>query len=259
MENMKISKAVGIDLGTTNSVIAMVGNDNKTIICRTDKTGQKTFPSVVVYDKKSDKLRAGRFAFNARGTAKEPIVSIKSHMGDPVYTATTGGKTLTPIEVSAVILRTMKEEMQAQLNATPGYENCVVDRAVITIPAYFLAAAREATTKAGELAGLTVEVTLPEPTASALYYCHNNNIETGTFMVYDLGGGTFDVSIVQFLHGDAHVVGIAGNNYLGGDNLDAELAKYLLEQMQQDEDSDYELDLDIYGDEEDKRRFHSRN
>ena len=74
MENMKISKAVGIDLGTTNSVIAMVGNDNKTIICRTDKTGQKTFPSVVVYDKKSDKLRAGRFAFNARGTAKEPIV-----------------------------------------------------------------------------------------------------------------------------------------------------------------------------------------
>ena len=252
---MKISKAVGIDLGTTNSVIAMIGNDNETIICRTDKTGQKTFPSVVVYDKRTDRLRAGRFAFNARGTAKEPIVSIKSHMGDPNYRATTGGKSLTPIEVSAEILRTMKEEMQAQLQAMPEYANYVVDRAVITIPAYFLAAAREATTRAGELAGLEVEVTLPEPTSSALYYCRKNGIDNGTFMVYDLGGGTFDVSIVQFTEGSAHVVGIAGNNYLGGDNLDAELAKYLLETIENDEDSDYELDLDIYHDEEDKRRF----
>lgn len=252
---MKISKAVGIDLGTTNSVIAMIGKDNETIICRADKTGQKTFPSVVVYDKKNDRLRSGRFAFNARGTAKEPIVSIKSHMGDPNYTATTGGKVLTPIEVSAEILRTMKEEMQAQLNAMPEYADYVVDRAVITIPAYFLAAAREATTRAGELAGLEVEITLPEPTSSALYYCRKNDIDNGTFLVYDLGGGTFDVSIVQFTEGNAHVVGIAGNNYLGGDNLDAELAKYLLEEIQNDEDSDYELDLDIYGDEEDKRRF----
>ncbi len=252
---MKISKAVGIDLGTTNSVIAMIGKDNETIICRADKTGQKTFPSVVVYDKKTERLRAGRFAFNARGTAKEPIVSIKSHMGDPNYTATTGGKALTPIEVSAEILRTMKEEMQAQLNAMPDYADYVVDRAVITIPAYFLAAAREATTRAGELAGLEVEITLPEPTSSALYYCRKNGIDNGTFLVYDLGGGTFDVSIVQFTEGNAHVVGIAGNNYLGGDNLDAELAKYLLEEIENDEDSDYELDLDIYGDEEDKRRF----
>ena len=96
---MRISKAVGIDLGTTNSVIAMVGKDNETIICRTDRTGQKIFPSVVVYDRKTDKLLAGRNAFNTRGTATEPIISIKNHMGDPYYVAFTGGKMLTPIAV----------------------------------------------------------------------------------------------------------------------------------------------------------------
>ncbi len=252
---MKISKAVGIDLGTTNSVISMVGKDNKSIICRTDKRGQKTFPSVLFYDKRSSEFKVGRTAFNARGTANDPIVSIKSHMGDSSYTVTTGGKTMTPIEVSAEILRSMKNEMQEQLSATPGYENYVVDRAVITIPAYFGSNAREATTKAGELAGLQVEFTLQEPTSSALYYCQKSGIESGIFMVYDLGGGTFDVSIVQYADGDPHVVGIAGDNYLGGDNFDAALAKHLLKLLQEDEESGYALDLDIHNNPEDKRSF----
>lgn len=252
---MSVSKCVGIDLGTTNSVIAMLGDDNKTIICRTDKVGRKTFPSVVVYDKKTNGLKAGQAAFNKRGTIPEPIVSIKSHMGDANYRASTGPVTMSPIEVSAEILREMKEQMEDYLHTFPEYKDYVVDRAVITVPAYFASNAREATTKAGELAGLKVEFTLQEPTAAALYYCKKNEIENGIFMVYDLGGGTFDVSIVRINEGDAYVLGIAGNNYLGGDNFDGALAKMLLQQLQ-DSDEGYELDdMDINNNEDDRRRF----
>ncbi|MCE5189604.1 MAG: Hsp70 family protein [Eubacteriales bacterium] len=251
---MKTSKCVGIDLGTTNSVIAMMADDNKTIVCRTDKTGRKTFPSVIVYDAKSDSLKAGQIAFNRRGTAPEPIVSIKRHMGDSNYRATCGPKSLAPIEVSAEILRAMKEQMQEYLNGIPEYSDYIVDRAVITIPAYFASNAREATTKAGELAGLKVEFTLQEPTASALYYCFKNGINNGIFMVYDLGGGTFDVSIVRLNEGDAYVLGIAGNNYLGGDNFDEALAQHVLK-MLQDPGEGYDLDLDVNHEEEDRLRF----
>lgn len=251
---MKTSKCVGIDLGTTNSVIAMMADDNKTIVCRTDKTGRKTFPSVIVYDAKSDGLKAGQIAFNRRGTSPEPVVSIKRHMGDSNYRATCGPRSLAPIEVSAEILRAMKEQMQEYLNGIPEYADYVVDRAVITIPAYFASNAREATTKAGELAGLKVEFTLQEPTASALYYCFKNGIDNGIFMVYDLGGGTFDVSIVRLNEGDAYVLGIAGNNYLGGDNFDETLALHVLKLLQ-DPDEGYDLDLDINREEDDRLRF----
>ncbi len=251
---MKTSKCVGIDLGTTNSVIAMVADDNKTILCRTDKTGRKTFPSVVVYDAKTNGIRAGQVAFNRRGTSPEPIVSIKRHMGDSNYRATCGPLSLEPVEVSAEILRTMKEQMQEYLNGIPAYQDYVVDRAVITIPAYFASNAREATTKAGELAGFQVEFTLGEPTASALYYCYQNGIKNGIFMVYDLGGGTFDVSIVRLSEGDAFVLGIAGDNYLGGDNFDETLAWHLLRTLQ-DPAEGYDLDLDVYQNEEDRQRF----
>ncbi len=251
---MKTSKCVGIDLGTTNSVIAMIANDNKTIVCRTDRSGRKTFPSVIVYDAKSDSAKAGQIAFNRRGTTPEPIVSIKRHMGNANYRATCGALNLSPVEVSAEILRTMKENMQDYLNKIPEYSDYVVDRAVITIPAYFASNAREATTQAGEMAGLKVEFTLQEPTASALYYCFKNGIDNGIFMVYDLGGGTFDVSIVRMNEGDAYVLGIAGNNYLGGDNFDDALAHRLLELLQDPEEG-YDLDLDINHEEEDRLRF----
>ncbi len=251
---MKTSKCVGIDLGTTNSVIAMMADDNITIKCNEDKAKRKTFPSVIVYDAKSDSVKAGQIAFNRRGTSPEPIVSIKRHMGDANYKATCGPLNLSPVEVSAEILRSMKEKMQDYLNKIPEYSDYVVDRAVITIPAYFAANAREATTLAGEMAGLKVEFTLQEPTASALYYCFKNKIDNGIFMVYDLGGGTFDVSIVRLNEGDAYVLGIAGNNYLGGDNFDDALAHHLLELLQ-DPDEGYDLDLDINHEEEDRLRF----
>ena len=252
---MPTSKCVGIDLGTTNSVIAMMADDNKTIVCRTDKAGRKTFPSVIVYDRKTKGVRAGQIAFNRRGTVPEPIVSVKSHMGDANYRVSTGPLTLSPIEVSAEVLKEMKAQMESYLHGFPEYADYVVDRAVITIPAYFASNARENTTKAGELAGLKVEFTLQEPTAAALYYCFKNEIDNGIFMVYDLGGGTFDVSIVRLDEGDAFVLGIAGNNYLGGDNFDDALARYLLEELQ-DSDEGYDLeDMDINRDDDDRRRF----
>ena len=252
---MATSKCVGIDLGTTNSVIAMMADDNKTIVCRTDRAGRKTFPSVIVYDRKSKGVKAGQIAFNRRGTVPEPIVSVKSHMGDASYRVSTGPLTLSPEEVSAEVLKAMKEQMEEYLHKIPEYADYTVDRAVITIPAYFASNAREATTRAGELAGLKVEFTLQEPTAAALYYCFKNEIENGIFMVYDLGGGTFDVSIVRLDEGDAYVLGIAGNNYLGGDNFDDALAHFLLDELI-DSDEGYDLDdLDINHDDDDRRRF----
>ena len=252
---MSTSKCVGIDLGTTNSVIAMMADDNKTIVCRTDKAGRKTFPSVIVYDRKTKGVKAGQIAFNRRGTVPEPIVSVKSHMGDANYQVSTGPLTMSPIEVSAEVLKEMKKQMEDYLHGFPEYADYVVDRAVITIPAYFASNARENTTKAGELAGLKVEFTLQEPTAAALYYCFKNEIDNGIFMVYDLGGGTFDVSIVRLDEGDAFVLGIAGNNYLGGDNFDDALARHLLEELQ-DSDEGYDLeDMDINRDDDDRRRF----
>lgn len=252
---MSTSKCVGIDLGTTNSVIAMMGSDNKTIICRMDKAGRKTFPSAIVYDKKTKGIKAGQIAFNRRGLVPEPIVSIKSHMGDANDRVTTGPLTLSPVEVSAEVLKEMKAQMETYLHGFPEYADYVVDRAVITIPAHFASNAREATTRAGELAGLKVELTLQEPTAAALYYCFKNGIDNGIFMVYDLGGGTFDVSIVRLDEGEAYVLGIAGNNYLGGDNFDDALARHLLRELRES-DEGYDLDdMDINSNEDDRRRF----
>ena len=252
---MKISKAVGIDLGTTNSVIAMVGENKEEIVCRTDRSGRRTFPSVVVYDRRTDSFQAGAPAFAKRGTAADPIVSIKSHMGDSEFRASTGPKTLAPIEISSIILREMKRQMQDYLEAN-GRGDHVVDRAVITIPAYFASNAREATTKAAEDAGFMVEYTLQEPTAAVLFYAQRNGIEDGVFLVYDLGGGTFDVSVVKVDGGDVVVLGIAGNNYLGGDDFDQALAYYLLEDLRNDVDMGYDLDgFDPNHDPEDKRRF----
>ena len=248
---MKISKVVGIDLGTTNSVIALIGPDNKTILCSTDAQGRRTFPSAVVWDKRSGGLKAGQVAFNRRGTTPEPVTSIKRRMGDVNYRAQVGDREMSPIEVSAEILKEMKRQMQEYLHKTPGCEDYVVDRAIVTIPAYFRSEAAEATAKAGALAGLEVVKTLQEPSSSSAYYCWKNNIEDGIFMVYDLGGGTFDVSIVRYAAGEADVLGIAGNNYLGGDTFDELLAKMLVETLQ---DEGYSLDL-APDDEKDAQRF----
>jgi len=246
----KISKVVGIDLGTTNSVIAMMGPDNKTIICSEDSQKRRTFPSVIVWDKKTEKIQSGQTPFNKRGTTPEPITSIKRHMGDITYRSQVGPLELSPIEVSAEILKGMKIQMEEYLSKTPGCEDYVIDRAIITIPAHFKSEAAEATSKAGELAGFEVVKTLQEPSSSCAYYCWKNGITDGIYMVYDLGGGTFDVSIVRYAGNRADVAGISGNNYLGGDTFDELLAKKLLEELQ----SEYVLDLDM-SDEKDRQRF----
>ncbi len=249
---MKISRVIGIDLGTTNSVIAMMGPNNKQIICNTDRSGRRTFPSVAVWDKKSESIKSGVVAFNKRGTVPEPVTSIKRRMGDPNYRVEMGERQLSPIEVSAEILKEMKRQMQEYLEKQPDCENYIVDRVIITIPAYFRAEAAEATAKAGQLAGLEVVQTLQEPSASSAYYCWKNGIDDGIFMVYDLGGGTFDVSIVRYSAGMADVLGIAGNNYLGGDTFDEALSQMLLEVLQED---GYSLDLNPTSDEKDKQRI----
>lgn len=249
----KISKVVGIDLGTTNSVISIIGPDNQTIICGVDEKfkTRRTFPSALAWVKRRGAMVVGQTAFNLRGTTPEPVTSIKRHMGDANYRASLGEKELSPVEVSAEILKAMKEHMQATLEKTPGCENWVVDRAVITIPAYFRSEAMEDTARAGKLAGLEVMKTLQEPSAASAYYCWKNGVEDGIFLVYDLGGGTFDVSIVRYDAGDAAVVGISGNNYLGGDTFDDLLAKMLLEYLQ---DEGYALDLNP-NDEKDRQRM----
>ncbi|MDR0987308.1 MAG: Hsp70 family protein [Ruminococcus sp.] len=240
--SLVINKVVGIDLGTTNSVISLIGADNKTFLCLTDKSGRKTFPSVLAVDRKTGNIVTGQKAFAKRGTNPEPITSIKRHMGDSDYTASVGGKTFTPIEVSAEYLRAMKEGFQEQLSKTEGYENYEINRAVITIPAYFRSDAAEATAKAGELAGFEVMKTLQEPSSACAYYCYKNGVEDGIFMVYDLGGGTFDVSIVRYVGGEADVLGISGNNYLGGDTFDELLAEKLIADL--NKEGIYVLDLE---------------
>ncbi|MCL2697081.1 MAG: Hsp70 family protein [Oscillospiraceae bacterium] len=237
----KISKVVGIDLGTTNSVIAMMGPDNKTIICNTDAQKRRTSPSVIVWDKKSQSIIGGQKAFNRRGTKPEPVTSIKRRMGDNNYRVKVGESEMSPIEVSAEILRDLKVKMQEYLKSQSGCEDYIVDRAIVTIPANFRAEAAENTAKAGELAGLEIIRTLQEPSSSSAYYCWKNGLEDGIFMVYDLGGGTFDVSIVRYASGMADVVAISGHNYLGGDTFDELLARMLLENLQ----DEYELDLDL--------------
>ena len=247
----KISRVVGIDLGTTNSVIAMMGPDNKEIIVNTDKNNRRTFPSVLAYDKRKGGLVAGFPAFNKRGSSPEPIVSIKRNMADVNFRAKLGDRELTPTEVSAEYLRNMKEQFQEYLANQPNCGNYIVDRAVVTVPAYFGSAAREATGRAGELAGFKVEKTLEEPSAASTYFAWINGVEDGIFLVYDLGGGTFDISIVRYESGFADVVAIEGNNYLGGDTFDDALARRLLEHLK---DEDFALDLQME-DPDDARRF----
>ena len=252
---MQISKCVGIDLGTTSSVIAMMADDNSTIVCCTDRTGCRTFPSAIVYDGEAGGVRAGQFAADRRGLVPEPIVSVKRHIGDESYRVSTGPLKLSSVEVSAKILKEMKKQMEEYLHGFPEYADYVVDHAVVTIPACFASNARENTTKAGELAGLKVEFTLQDPVAAVMYHCFKNKIDNGIFMVYDLGGGTFDVSIVRLYEGDAFVLSIAGSSCLGGDSFDDILARHLLEKLR-NSDKGYDLDgMDIFHNEEDRHRF----
>lgn len=226
---MKIHKTFGLDLGTTNSTVSVFMNG--TNFCGEDAK-QKTIPSIVA--KKGNEFIVGASAKN--NVNLERIRSIKRLMGKD-ETVELGGEKFKPEEISAQIIRYCANLLNKQIEKAP---NVIYDRIVITVPAYFSIAQKDATRKAGELAGLDVLMLLEEPTAAAINYTVKNNIENGIFMVYDLGGGTFDVSIIEKIENIPVVLATAGNNFLGGDNFDNMLARYFIDVL--NNDLGYEID-----------------
>jgi molecular chaperone DnaK len=219
---MKIRKTVGIDLGTTNSVIALLDPTDTTIITGKDEQGRKTFPSVVGYQAENQRPLVGVLAARLKGQATGPVSSVKRFMGlDREFTV--GPDRLTPPHVSARILRWLREVLARTL-ADPRY---LLDSAIITMPAYFNHNQIEATRRAGELAGFEVVELLHEPTAAAIYYSWLLGHGDAQYLVYDLGGGTFDVSIIRKRYGDYEVLSVSGDPFLGGDDFDRLLASHL--------------------------------
>jgi molecular chaperone DnaK len=218
----RVHKTVGIDLGTTNSVIAVLDATDSALITGEDEQGRKTFPSVVGYHPGEQRAVAGRPALALRGQGPAPVSSVKRSMGLDRRFAV-GPDTLTPPEVSARVLRLLRDVLARTLN-DPRY---LLDAAVVTMPAYFNHNQIEATRQAAELAGYEVAELLHEPTAAAIYYSWALGHGDATYLVYDLGGGTFDVSVVRRRLGDYEVLGVSGDPFLGGDDFDRLLASHL--------------------------------
>lgn len=214
-----MSKIIGIDLGTTNSCVSVLEGGSPKVI--TNAEGGRTTPSVVAF--KNGERLVGESAKRQAVTNPETIFSIKSKMGYP-NKVTLAGKEYTPQEISAMILQNLKQQAEEYL----GEE---VTRAIITVPAYFNDAQRQATKDAGRIAGLQVERIINEPTAAALAYGLDKIDDTQTILVYDFGGGTFDVSILELDNGVFEVKSTSGDNKLGGDNFDQRLVNHLLERF----------------------------
>lgn len=232
INKMIIHKTFGLDLGTTNSTPSVFINGAS--FCPEDGK-LKTIPSLVA--KKGDKFIVGVAPKN--NPHIEKIRSIKRMMGKE-EPAVLNGQNYSPEEISAEIVRYCAEMLNKQVEKA---ENVIYDRIVITVPAYFSIAQKDATRKAGELAGLEVLMLLEEPTAAAINYTVKNNVNSGVFMVYDLGGGTFDVSIIEKIENIPVVLATAGNNFLGGDNFDNLLARYFIDVL--NNDLGYDIDLDL--------------
>ncbi|HVB25184.1 MAG TPA: Hsp70 family protein [Ktedonobacteraceae bacterium] len=252
MAKQIVSKAIGIDLGTTNSVVAIMdATDANIIIHRDPNTKGETTPSCVWKDPKTEQVVVGRKAYSRIGTTPKPIRSIKRLMGTQEKKKMTNEEVL-PEEVSAKILNEMKRQIEEDVaRLTTDSTDWIIDRAIITVPAYFDQPQIEATRIAGEMAGLQVLELLHEPTAAACYHCWETKTQNGLFLVYDLGGGTFDVSILRCTEGEFEVLGIGGNKRLGGDDFDTLLAEDLQERLIR---QDYDLRLDM-SNEEDILRF----
>lgn len=217
-----MAKIIGIDLGTTNSVISvMEGNEAKVI---PNPEGNRTTPSVVTF--KNGERIVGEAAKRQAATNKDTIVSIKRHMGTD-YKVDVDGKEYTPQQISAFILQTLKGYAEEYLGEK-------VTKAVITVPAYFNDAQRQATKDAGKIAGLEVERIINEPTAAALAYGIDKVDKEQKVLVYDLGGGTFDVSILELADGTFEVLSTAGDNLLGGDDFDNKVVDYLVSEFKKD-------------------------
>ena len=217
-----MSKIIGIDLGTTNSCVSVIEGGEATVIVNTD--GFRTTPSVVAF--RNGEIIVGENARRQAATNLDTVFSIKRHMGSnyKVHINSTN-KDYTPQEISAMILQNLKATAEAYLG-TP------VTEAVITVPAYFNDAQRQATKDAGKIAGLEVKRIINEPTAAALAYgIDKNSDKEQTILVYDLGGGTFDVSVLSLADGTYEVLSTAGNNKLGGDDFDNRLVNYLINEF----------------------------
>ncbi len=226
-----MSKIIGIDLGTTNSCVAvMEGGEPKVI---PNPEGNRTTPSVVAF--KNGERQVGEVAKRQSITNPNTILSIKRHMGTNYKTEEIEGKSYTPQEISAIILQNLKATAEQYLGET-------VTRAVITVPAYFNDAERQATKDAGKIAGLEVERIINEPTAAALAYGLDKEDENHTILVYDLGGGTFDVSILELGDGIFEVKSTAGDNRLGGDDFDQVIIDYLVAEFKKENGIDLSKD-----------------
>ncbi len=222
-----MSKIIGIDLGTTNSCVAVVEGGDAVVIPNSE--GARTTPSVVAFSKTGERL-VGKVAKNQAITNPDKTISsIKRHMGSD-YKVDIDGKRYTPQEISAMILQKLKTDAEAYLGEP-------VTEAVITVPAYFTDAQRQATKDAGQIAGLVVKRIINEPTAAALSYGIDKE-EDQKVMVYDLGGGTFDVSIIEMGEGFQQVVATAGNNHLGGDDFDQRIIDWMVQEFRKEQGID---------------------
>ena len=226
-----MSKIIGIDLGTTNSCVAVLEGGEPKVIPNAE--GNRTTPSVVAF--KGDEEMVGQIARNQAVTnAKNTISSIKRKMGTSEKVEA-NGKKYTPEEISAKILAKLKKDAENYLGEK-------VSKAVITVPAYFNDAERQATKNAGKIAGLEVERIINEPTAAALAYGLDKQDKLQTILVYDLGGGTFDVSILELGDGVFEVKSTAGNNRLGGDDFDERIMNYLVSEFKKENGIDLSSD-----------------
>ncbi|MCD5597919.1 molecular chaperone DnaK [Lactobacillus delbrueckii subsp. lactis] len=226
-----MSKVIGIDLGTTNSAVAVLEGKEPKII--TNPEGARTTPSVVAF--KDGEIQVGEVAKRQAITNPNTIVSIKRHMGESDYKVKVGDKAYTPQEISAMILQYIKKFSEDYLGEP-------VTDAVITVPAYFNDAQRQATKDAGKIAGLNVQRIINEPTASALAYGLDKDEDDETVLVYDLGGGTFDVSVLQLGDGVFQVLSTNGDTHLGGDDFDNKIIDWLVDGFKQENGIDLSKD-----------------
>ena len=226
-----MGKIIGIDLGTTNSCVAVMEGGNAVVIPNAE--GARTTPSVVGFSKTGERMVGQTAKRQAIANPERTISSIKRHMGSD-YKVDIDGKKYTPQEISAMILQKLKTDAEAYLGQP-------VTEAVITVPAYFTDSQRQATKDAGQIAGLTVKRIINEPTAAALYYGIDKE-DDQRVMVYDLGGGTFDVSIIEMGDGVQQVLATAGNNRLGGDDFDQRVINWMVEEFKKTEGIDLSTD-----------------
>ncbi|MDD3026822.1 MAG: molecular chaperone DnaK [Erysipelotrichaceae bacterium] len=225
-----MSKIIGIDLGTTNSCVAVMENGEVKVIANPE--GNRTTPSVVSF--KNGEIIVGEAAKRQAVTNPDTVMSVKRHMGTSVKEHV-NGKDYTPQEISAMILQNLKATAEAYLGET-------VTKAVITVPAYFNDAQRQATKDAGKIAGLDVERIINEPTAAALAFGLDKLEKEQKVLVYDLGGGTFDVSILDLADGTFEVLATAGDNKLGGDDFDKAIMDYLVVEFKKEQGIDLAAD-----------------